>query len=51
MSDRTECSRALAKVLAYQKCGQDDKARTWARKLIAELGFSARDLEYNTWCD
>jgi hypothetical protein len=35
--DRSEINQALAKAIAYKQCGQHDKAREWARKLVALL--------------
>lgn len=37
MIDRTKVNHALAKVLAYNLCGNDALAELWARKLIREL--------------
>lgn len=44
MSDRKACNTALAKVLAYQQCGQHAKAKQWLRTLILELGYSKDQL-------
>jgi len=35
--DRTAVARALAKAIAFKCCGQDDKAREWARELVRLL--------------
>ena len=44
MSDRKAANTALAKVLAYQQCGEIHKAREWARKLMRELGYTANEI-------
>lgn len=38
--DRSEASRALAKVIAYRNCGKDTDADTWASQLFEILGCS-----------
>jgi hypothetical protein len=38
--DRVEAARALAKVLAYLKCGKKGDAEAWARVLMTEIGFA-----------
>lgn len=35
--DLSEVNRALAKALAYKKCGDDRQADEWARKLVKAL--------------
>lgn len=35
--DRSEVARSLAKAIAHKKCGQDDKAAEWARRLVEQL--------------
>jgi hypothetical protein len=37
MIDRSEVSRALAKVIAYRNCGKDILAEEWARTLVELL--------------
>ncbi len=44
MSDRTACNTALAKVLAYQQCGQGVKATHWVHILLRELGYGASEV-------
>lgn len=47
MSDRKAANTALAKVLAYQQCGQEAKAKKWARVLLGELGYTPGMLAYD----
>lgn len=35
--DRSEVARALAKAIAYKRCGKDRDAEVWARKLVELL--------------
>lgn len=35
--DRSEISRALAKVIAYKNCGKQRDAESWARRLVELL--------------
>ena len=37
MINRSEVAQALAKAIAYKKCGQDEKAEAWARRLVELL--------------
>lgn len=37
MLDRSEINRALSKAIAYKNCGDDIKARSWARELVRLL--------------
>lgn len=37
VADRSEINTALSKVLAYQACGKDGDAKSWARKLVTLL--------------
>lgn len=37
--DRTEASRALAKVIAYRQCGKEAEAREWLARLTRSLGY------------
>ncbi len=37
MMDRTACSQALAKAIAYKNCGKDAEAAEWARLLVRLL--------------
>ena len=37
MIDRTDASRALAKVIAYDNAGRPEQAREWARRLCVIL--------------
>jgi len=47
MSDRKAANTALAKVLAYQQCGQEAKARQWMRQLMRELGYDGTFYDSN----
>lgn len=38
--DRSECNRALAKVIAYQNVGKQREAKQWFRDLAQLLGYS-----------
>ena len=44
MPDRKAANTALAKVLAYQQCGQGIKATHWVAVLLDELGYEADQL-------
>jgi len=37
--DRVETARALAKAVAYLRCGRRDVAVKWVRVLVSLLGF------------
>lgn len=37
--NRTEASRALAKVIAYRQCGKEAEAREWFARLARSLGY------------
>ena len=37
MIDRGEVNRALAKAIAYKRCGKDRDAAIWAEKLVRLL--------------
>jgi hypothetical protein len=38
--DRREINRALAKALAYKRCGKDRRASAWAAELVRLLEWS-----------
>jgi len=40
MGDHKAVSTAVAKVMAYQRCGEHAKAKQWLRTLILELGYN-----------
>lgn len=37
MLDQSEINRALAKAIAYKRCGKDEQAKEWARELVRQL--------------
>jgi hypothetical protein len=42
MINRSECNRALSKVIAYINCGKPEEARRWFYTLAEELGLQDR---------